>query len=1550
MAFDQPTRNRLARFVGDSRTLLTEEFTRQLQHDYGLDPASGDVTDLARLDHLDDARRETARLLRETLAYYLAGQPKPTPKARRESLERIVREQAFTVLNRLCALRMMEARGLLLESVGRGYQSKGFQLYSRLAGPALGETGDAYRSYLFSLFDEFAVDLPVLFDRFSPQGRLFPRPTTLLQLLDEINHPDIDLLWAEDETIGWIYQYFNSVEERRQMRAESQAPRNSRELAVRNQFFTPRYVVEFLTDNTLGRLWYEMTQGQTALTECCHYLVRRPTEIFLAEGESPPHLEGEGDLGGEGLSQEELLKQPVYIPYRPLKDPRDLKMLDPACGSMHFGLYAFDLFEQIYLEAWALEAERGPYALIRPPGLKPLCETYPDEAAFRREVPRLIIEHDIHGIDIDPRAVQIAGLSLWLRAQKSWQNQGVKPQERPTVTRSNVVTAEPMPGDVALLDEFIARHLSRTPEDKLLGQLLRRVFEAMKLAGEAGSLLRIEETIAADIAEAKAKWYAQPEPKQASFLQEAPQPEQAELGLDVSGITDAAFWGKVEGQIYNALRQYAQQAENSHSYRRRLFASDAERGFAFIDLCRKNFDCGLANPPFGNPSAKSKNYIARRYPVSKVDLLASFIEMLEARLYSNGMVGVITNRTALFLKSFNSWRKQCIVENATITLIGDLGLGVLDDAMVETSAYIIQCNVMQSHYGVAFQATNIDVSKDSYLERCVSEVNTEKKASNTFIFSIESFRNVPNYTLCYWIPTKTLTLFTTLPPLESDTRKVERGLFTSDDFRYLRLVWEVPPQYIEFSKKWSHLSKGGEYSPFFYDIHLLILSETDFAEIKATVIDKYPYLKGNTDWVLHPECQYGRPGLTYPLRTTSDFGPRILPAGCFWTNKGISIFASNRGEDNNLTLLGVVNSKPFRYLVHSLVGAAEGAAKAYEEGLVASIPFPSFTEHEAEKISRGSKQIVDTLITLSYHDETSRYFQSPARGESSPAAYADLVEILSQIDDLVFNKYGFGVAEKRAAEDFFEQNGFLLDGVVTTNIANTTQYDPVSEFSYCLGVILGRCDIRRAIGEKGPPELPDPFAPLPPCPPGMLQDARGLPATPADVPPDYPLRISWPSILVDDPGHPEDIESRIRKALRVIWPDNADAIEQEACQILGVLSLRAYFSNPNQFFNDHLRRYSKSRRVAPIYWPLSTPSGSYTLWLYYHRLDNQILYTCVNDFVDPKLKDVTGQVQALRQKSDRSKAEEDDLARLTDLETELQDLRAELLHLAAIWWPNLNDGVQITAAPLWRLFQHRQWQKRLKDTWDKLAAGDYDWAHLAMSIWPERVVPKCVEDRSLAIAHDLEDLFWVEDEGSWRLLQKAEQEIAGQIKRRQMAAHNRLGRHLADLAANAGRGMPAYQVWQHLSEGDWDDTPVALALWPERVAEKCWDQPFLAAQLGLKLPNKRTKAHRERFLKKLLADSAPDLADAVAAAFQDESDAFDAVWQALAAGERDEQPLALALWPERVVDKCAGNLELAAQHHLRRYFWVQPLNGGPWRRRNPQAQEIRDEIARRKGG
>jgi hypothetical protein len=152
------------------------------------------------------------------------------------------------------------------------------------------------------------------------------------------------------------------------------------------------------------------------------------------------------------------------------------------------------------------------------------------------------------------------------------------------------------------------------------------------------------------------------------------------------------------------------------------------------------------------------------------------------------------------------------------------------------------------------------------------------------------------------------------------------------------------------------------------------------------------------------------------------------------------------------------------------------------------------------------------------------------------------------------------------------------------------------------------------------------------------------------------------------------------------------------------------------------------------------------LWFYYHGLNDQTLYKAVNDFVDHRLREeIKPQLIKLRNLKERTSTQEDELSNLTELESELEQFKADLLEIAAFWKPNLNDGVQITAAPLWKFFRHTAWRNKLKETWEELKAGDYDWAHLALSIWPERVVKeKCITDRSIAIAHDLEEKLWHE--------------------------------------------------------------------------------------------------------------------------------------------------------------------------------------------------------------
>jgi hypothetical protein len=192
----------------------------------------------------------------------------------------------------------------------------------------------------------------------------------------------------------------------------------------------------------------------------------------------------------------------------------------------------------------------------------------------------------------------------------------------------------------------------------------------------------------------------------------------------------------------------------------------------------------------------------------------------------------------------------------------------------------------------------------------------------------------------------------------------------------------------------------------------------------------------------------------------------------------------------------------------------------------------------------------------------------------------------------------------------------------------------------------------------------------------------------------------------------------------------------------------------NDFFGRHIDSYSRSRRKAPIYWQLSIRSGRYSVWLYYHCLNKDTFYRVLNDYVSPALLHAERKLSGLLQGTGGSpnSSERDEIAEQGQLVEELRGFRDEVARVAPLWNPDLNDGVIVNFAPLWRLVpQHRTWQKECKECWDKLVLGDYDWSHLAMQLWPQRVVAKCADDRSLAIAHGLDALFWIErSDGKWQ--------------------------------------------------------------------------------------------------------------------------------------------------------------------------------------------------------
>lgn len=676
---DRNQRNALRNVVTQCRRILEDEVATLLEGQFGIH-RNGMVEDASKLRQLSSEDFEYREQILAHLRHIEAGNFKLADAA-----AQLVREVAFTHLNRLCAFKLMEhpERKLIRETVRRGLNSNGFKFYlsdhpddERLWSG--GKEDVAYRHFLVWQGAQLYDEIGALFAPNDPANRLFPKQKVLEQIMDLLNATELEQVWAEDETIGWVYQYFTPKELRDQVRKESQVPRNSYELAFRNQFFTPRYVVRFLTDNTLGRMWYEMLQGDSVLAEQCAYLVRRPTETFLAEGQRAPYQ----DAADENLSQDEALHRPVYVPYRERKDPRDLQVLDPASGSGHFLLYAFDLLQAIYEEAWAKQDGAPVWNVTS----KPLHEEYPTLEELRRVAPSLILRYNLFGIDIDLRATQIAALALWLRAQRAYQERDVKAKDRAPVTRVNIVCAEPMPGDKAMLGEFVAEL-----QPAVLGQLVSRVFDKMKLAGEAGSLLKIEDELRDEIETAKRQWKARPPHEQLSLFPEPKRAVAEQMTIyEVAQITDEEFWDEAESRVLEALREYAERATGGQGYRRRLFADDAARGFAFIDVCRRRYEVVLMNPPFGAASKGWKSEFEKSYPRTKNDLYAAFVERGLFWLRQRGMLGAITSRTGFFLTSFQKWREEILLKEGKLTVVADLGMGVLDTAMVETAAYCVE--------------------------------------------------------------------------------------------------------------------------------------------------------------------------------------------------------------------------------------------------------------------------------------------------------------------------------------------------------------------------------------------------------------------------------------------------------------------------------------------------------------------------------------------------------------------------------------------------------------------------------------------------------------------------------------------------------------------------------------------------------------------------------------------------------------------------------------------------------------------------------------------
>lgn len=1240
---EKETRSAIESATQKARRLLEADFQEQLDGVFDV-RIDGRVAHEPGA-HLDAGQRRVRRKIVAAIEHKRAGGMKPA-----EAVVDYLRDAAFTVLNRFVALKMLEARELVQPCVSQGEASSGFNEFCGLAPGVRTADGAGYRLYLECLFDELSTEVKVLFDRRDAPSALWPRRAAFLELLDILNAPALASVWAEDETIGWVYQYFNGQDERSAMRAASQAPRNSRELAVRNQFFTPRYVVQFLTDNTLGRIWYEMRDGDTALADQCEYMVRQPEETWAP---------------------------------RVKKDPRDLRVLDPACGSGHFLLYAFDLLVTIYQEAWADPA--SPDSEISGAALR---ADYPELDALKLAMPGLILAHNLHGVDIDPRCAQIAQLALWMRAQRAFREFGLARAARPLIRRSNIVIAEPMPGEKDLRDEFLRElredrleglmrralditadrhvHTNKAMADSLAA-LVEAVWDEMALAGEMGVLLKIEQTLARGIAKARNQWEGDmplfPISK-FGFAEENAQFESAapNSSVPVGGLD---FWGRAELLVLHALEEYANTARGGAANRRRLFADDAAHGFALVDLVSKRFDAVVMNPPFGEPTVRSRVKIVEILPDGANDIYAAFVLRNLEFLVNEGSLGAITSRAFLIGRDQISFRNSIINSNTHhLSILVDLGLGVLDNAMVETSAYIIRNG--PDFIDVVDLRGSIDKG-----------VSLRMGAERVTVSSpLKKFRDLPGSQILYDLNDTEVGLIGRKQAIEPYVGRVTKGLSTGDDFRFVRLRWEIETSDLD---RWQTFSKGGEYSWYTGDTHLLIQRYNDGAELAAVAASTH----GNEALSRVSAAYYGSSALTWSRRSQRGFSARRLRSGCVFSDKSPVIIPTQKSEDWIFTLLGALASDEYLKILNS-----QAKFGSFETG-----PFKSL--NAPEKVMPGVilavREVCAAIDLMDAHDErASNYGKFSADGSDVFS-----INFPRLVDNLAHSLGNEALTLSEAA-----RSGLL--GWWTQRLDRLAGRPAI--VSKMVGRAFGRWGDAEAFGDRD-----------------LLSKASRR-----DSSRDDKFRRE---ILVDDEGGGEDIVSAIHQYCTEPLENIRDILQRE-------------------FFSSHISDYSKSARKAPIYWQLATPSASYSVWLYIHAFGKDTLFRVQNDYVAPKLAHERRELEGLLAEAGQSPttAQSRAIEAQTTFVEELSALLDEVKRIAPLWDPDLDDGVILNFAPLWRLVpQNRAWQKELRAAWASLVDGDYDWAHLSMRLWPERVAPKCAKDRSLAIAHDLEDVFWFED-------------------------------------------------------------------------------------------------------------------------------------------------------------------------------------------------------------
>ena len=737
--------------------------------------------------------------------------------------------------------------------------------------------------------------MPFLFERIDDEtelllaDNLLRTDSIIAKLVAAIPEED----WQEVEIIGWLYQFYISEKKDEVIGKVVK----SEDIPAATQLFTPNWIVQYLVQNSVGRLWLMANPASTLASQWPYYIqpaeqtpeVQAQLDALIQtriqeDSPRPQAGEGVGERAGGALN------------------PETITVLDPACGSGHILVVAYDVLKAIYLE-------RG-YQL--------------------RAIPRLILEKNLYGLDIDDRAAQMAGFALLMKARADDRRLFDNPP------KLNVLALQESKG----LD---ADELTIT----LQGRVDKR--SASTLAeGDGGCAALIHPTIAALIDTFEhAKTFG-------SLIQIPP-----ELNAQLSMMTEGLQQAIQNGDLYakaaaQDLLPLVQQAQ----------------------VLGMQFDAVVANPPYmggKGMNAEVKDFAKKHFSDSKSDLFAMFIERGFGWCKLSGFNSMVTMQSWMFLSSFEAMREKLLADRTIMTMahFGARAFSEISGEVVQTTAFVLQ----GQHFG-GFKPVFFRLVEGQETDK---EQALKSGRNRHDVTAQDEFKKIPGSPVAYWVSQSGLSVFTY--PKLYEIGKTRRGLQTGDKARFIRYWFECDTSKTEFRylarekaisspAKWFMFNNGGDYRKWYGNMDLVVNWEGNGNEIKAF-----------SGAIVPSEELYFLPAIAWPRIATGQLGFRMHPEGVIPGDLSPCYYA----DDLDIAA-GFLNSKCCAYLLDAINPTITSPV-----GDVAKIPFPELSLDQQRTVKFSVQRLIEIHRDDWNAVESSWDFKSPMWISTGAGDYLELV-------------------------------------------------------------------------------------------------------------------------------------------------------------------------------------------------------------------------------------------------------------------------------------------------------------------------------------------------------------------------------------------------------------------------------------------------------------------------------------------------------------------------------------------------------------------------------